>query len=122
MEYLEQAEIKAGKKEKDLKGSLGRCRDSLEQLVALILKKEFNEESVRRFYKDLVNLESKGVLDKGTIKLIYGVYGYVSEKGAHRYETETRKLTTRDVEYGLNQTYTAIDILLTKYLEFKKGK
>jgi hypothetical protein len=100
------------------KDCVSRCRDALEFFIAQIRQRKTGEKTERHFATDLGKIAKIEVFDEATQKLAQGVYSYLSLKGSHKYDSS--KVSIYDAETALKETYSLIEMLLKKLLEYKK--
>lgn len=115
---LEEAETNV--EEDHFRDCVSRCRDAVEIFISLIKEKETGEKTEKHFASDLDRIVNDEVYDDAIKRLAHGVYSFLSLKGSHKYDE--KKVTVYDAETALQQTYSLLEILLKKYLDFKKEK
>jgi len=115
---LEEAE--ANIEEEHFKDCISRCRDAVEIFVLIVRERETGEKTEKRFSIDFGKLVKQGVYDEAIQRLAQGVYSFLSLKGSHKYDE--KKVTVYDAEIALQETYSLIEMLFQKYIDFKKSK
>ena len=115
-EYLSDADTCLLDEKPRIKDCLFNCRLALEEMVYSICSL-LKIETSRKFSLDLTNLRKNypDILDEGLKKLIQGVYGFLSDRGAHVYSEAEVKTSIEDAQIGLTQTYNSISALLERY-------
>lgn len=118
--FLEMAEENYALTPPHFKDTLANCRNALDDMIMILVEK-IGLAPVHRFAQDVDTLVKKGIIDEDTKKVIYGVWSYLSNKGAHPYSTIDEK-SIAEVDFGLEQTYSTISQLLTKYTTHLKSQ
>lgn len=117
--YLNDAEARLLESPPKYKDCLSNCRHALEQLLEDITKAE-GVQTQQRFNIDILEFSKKkpDLLDEANAKYIQGIYHYISLKGSHPYSDINQ--ATKEAEFGLTQTFTAVSRFLDSYLTQKK--
>jgi hypothetical protein len=102
------------------KDCVSRCRDAIEIFVASIREKETGEKTNKHFATDLGKLSKIAVFDEASQKLAQGLYSFLSLKGSHKYDS--KKVEIYDAETSLKETYSLIEMLMEKLVEFEGVK
>lgn len=103
------------------KDCISRSRDAIENFVATARVKETNERTGNMFRNDNSRLAEIGLYDEETGRLTQGVYSFCSsDKGSHKFEAQ--KIEVEDCIEAMQETYLLLEILLRKYLSWKKRK
>lgn len=115
-EYLSDADACLLDEKPRIKDCLTNCRLALEEMVYRICSL-LGVKTSRKFSIDLTNLRKNNpdILDEGLKRLIQGVYGFLSDRGAHVYSEEEKETSIEDAKIGLTQTYNSISVLLDRY-------
>jgi len=115
---LEEAETNV--EEEHFRDCISRCRDAVEIFVSTVKERETGEKSEKRFSIDIGKIVKHGIYDEAIQRLAQGVYSFLSLKGSHKYDE--KKITIYDAEIALQETYSLVEVLLQKYIDFKNQK
>jgi len=113
-------EAETNVEQEHFKDCISRCRDAIEFFIAQVREKETGHKTEKKFVKDFTNIVQIGVFDDATKNLAQGVYSFLSLKGSHKYDES--KISIYDAETALKESYSLIEMLLRKYLDYLKRK